>query len=371
MPDLKSYNLAFFMSPGSSLASWEKSGLLTRELAPLKILAAHFNKIFIFSYGRRSELAYQSRLPKNIIIKPRLLPIPSRWYQYFLPFFYFKTIRQSDFLKTNQMGSVVPALIAKRLNPRAKLVIRTGYTQSLFDQLAGHDNSQSLKLERRAYRRCDIALITSHSDQDYLIKTHKIPAGKIYVIANYINTDLFRPLPQSKYLDRLVFIGRAGDPQKNILTLLNALAGADLTLDIIGKTKNITAVESAAAKLHIPINWLGIVSNENLPALLNRYSIFVLPSLYEGMPKSLLEAMSCGLACIATDVSGSREVITDNQNGLLAEPTSASLRAKILFLKDNPALQKTLGQNARAFVIQNFSLQTQIQKEISIYGSLI
>ena len=367
----KSSNLAFFLSPGSSLSSWQKSGLLTRELAPLKIFASEFNKVFIFTYGRRSELIFQSSLPKNIIIKPRHLPLPSRLYQYLLPFLHFPTIRRSHFLRTNQINGAVSALIAKRLNPKSKLIIRTGYTKSLFDSQAGLNNKPALKLESRAYAVCDLALVTSLADRDYLIKTHHLSPNKVHVVANYIDTDLFRPLPLPKLLSRLLFIGRAGDPQKNILALIKALSDTDLALDIVGKTKNTATISATAAKYNVSLNWLGIIPNDNLPQLINRYSIFILPSLYEGMPKSLLEAMSCGLACVATDVPGSREVITDEENGLLTEPTFTSLRAKIILLQNNTTLQQKLGAAARGFVVQNFSLKTQIQKEISIYQNLI
>jgi len=269
------------------------------------------------------------------------------------------------------MGSIIPALIAKRLRPKAKLIIRTGYTQSLFNKLASRDYSESLKLERHAYQKCDLALVTSKGDQDYIMATHKIPANKIQVVANYIDTNLFCPISTSKYPDRLVFVGRAGDPQKNIPALLNALAGANLKLDIIGRPKNIANLEHQAKKQKIPLNFLGIIPNQNLPATLNKYPIFILPSLYEGMPKSLLEAMACGLACIATDVPGSREVIQNGVNGLLTKTNSDSLKLAILKLKNDPALRQKLGQTARAFVVQNFSLQTQINKEISAYQNLI
>jgi len=371
MNSLKKYNLSLFLTEASSLFKLDKNGLLEREIAPLKILAQNFNKIFIFSYGRHSELNYQKNLPENILIKYRPLPIPSSFYKYLLPFFYLSIIRQSDFLRTNQIHGAIPALIAKYLNKKAKLIIRTGYTQSLFDKQAGLDNSQSLKLEKKAYQKCDIGLVTSKEDKEYLIKTHQIPETKIKVIANYIDTDIFKPDNQPKYFDRLIFIGRAGDPQKNISSLLKALHNTNLSLDIIGRPKNVENIQNQAKELNVSLNFLGIIPNQKIPKILNQYSIFILPSLYEGMPKSLLEAMSCSLACIATDVPGSREIITDKQNGLLTKTDSKSLKQAILKLISSYELQKTLGQNARQFVIENFSLKTQIQKEIGVYQNLL
>jgi glycosyltransferase involved in cell wall biosynthesis len=130
-------------------------------------------------------------------------------------------------------------------------------------------------------------------------------------------------------------------------------------------------LENFAEEKKVAVNFLGTISNSSLPEILNRYEIFILPSLYEGMPKTLLEAMSCGLACIATNVPGSHEVVGNNYSGLLSETSPESLRKNIQELKNNRELQKKLGENARRFILENFSLSTQINKEINIYEKLV
>ena len=90
------------------------------------------------------------------------------------------------------------------------------------------------------------------------------------------------------------------------------------------------------------------------------------------MPKSLLEAMSCGLACIATDVKGSQELIIDGETGLLARSCEAvELKEQILKLKSNPSLQNLLGKNSRRFVTKNYNLGSLIEREIKIYKKLL
>src|SRR3546814_18364330 len=81
--------------------------------------------------------------------------------------------------------------------------------------------------------------------------------------------------------------------------------------------------------------------------MINAGRIFVLPSSYEGHPKTLLEAMACGAAVIGTDVPGIREVIEDGRTGLLCAPTAAALRDAIERLLSDEPLRRRLGGHAR------------------------
>ena len=66
----------------------------------------------------------------------------------------------------------------------------------------------------------------------------------------------------------------------------------------------------------------GKVSNDRLANIYNEYRYFILPSFYEGMPKTLLEAMACGCVCFGTDVEGIREVL-DGKNGFIIPSTDS------------------------------------------------
>ncbi len=109
------------------------------------------------------------------------------------------------------------------------------------------------------------------------------------------------------------------------------------------------------------------VPNAEIPDILNQYAVYALPSRFEGMPKTLLEAMSCGLACVGTNVAGTKELITHGETGLLAELNEDSLREQITRLMKDAKLQHELGANARQFIINNYSLNEGIKKEIGVY----
>ena len=319
---LKTKNLILFPTKNMNFRNWEKVGMLSREIAPYNLLAKHFKNIFIFTYAGPEELKYQKFLSPNIKIICKNVKMPIWLYYWLAPLFHLPTIFRSHFLKTNQMRGAKTALIAKFFNPFAKLIIRTGFTQSLFDKKENPARLKKTKrLEKWAYRLCDHAFITSLADRDYILKEYKIPENKISVIPNYIDTEVFKPEDVKKFDNRVLFIGKI-HPQKNLPALVESLSNTGLALDIVGQESKENKLTEELVKLAFKenaiVNFLGAVPNYELPKIINKYKIFVLPSLYEGMPKTLLEAMSCGLACIATDIPGSREVIKNGVNGLLA-----------------------------------------------------
>ena len=115
---------------------------------------------------------------------------------------------------------------------------------------------------------------------------------------------------------------------------------------------------------------LGRVSNAKLPYLLNQYSYFILPSFSEGMPKVLLEAMSCGLVCIGTPVSGIIEIIQNGKNGILSSGTDVnSIKLAInIAIRNNNEKIKTL---ARKTIVSSFSLNKYVEKESEVFMTIV
>jgi glycosyltransferase involved in cell wall biosynthesis len=106
---------------------------------------------------------------------------------------------------------------------------------------------------------------------------------------------------------------------------------------------------------------MGVVPNSQLARIINRYRYYILPSLYEGTPKTLLEAMACGLVCIGTDVAGINEIITDGVNGWLAKGTDAdSIFEAIERAKNNPA--ESISNSAVETIRNKFSLENVVKK---------
>ena len=102
---------------------------------------------------------------------------------------------------------------------------------------------------------------------------------------------------------------------------------------------------------------------------LKAFDIFVLPSLKEGLPYTLLEAGLAGLAVIATDVGGNPEIIENKKTGLLVSPANADeIADAIKFLIENPAVSKNLSLNLRQKILQEFSLERMVNETLKIYN---
>lgn len=115
------------------------------------------------------------------------------------------------------------------------------------------------------------------------------------------------------------------------------------------------------------IHWHGQVSD--MPALMNRCTVFVLPSYYrEGVPKVVLEALSVGRPVITTDMPGCRETVEDGVNGFLVLPKDpVELAEKIETLLSDPARMKAMGKASRAKAQSEFGVKAVVEKTLQIY----
>ncbi|MGZ3678986.1 MAG: glycosyltransferase [Ktedonobacterales bacterium] len=110
----------------------------------------------------------------------------------------------------------------------------------------------------------------------------------------------------------------------------------------------------------------------DVPAQLHRGGVGVLPSRTEGMPNALLEAMACGLPCVATRVSGSEDIIQHGVNGILCEPEDdVGLAEGLLTLLRDLALAQQYGRAARTTIEQHFAMERIIAMYAELYQNLI
>jgi glycosyltransferase involved in cell wall biosynthesis len=139
-------------------------------------------------------------------------------------------------------------------------------------------------------------------------------------------------------------------------------------LIIVGSGYLQTQLECMAKALGIAasVEFTGLQSD--IPTQLHRGSLAVLPSRWEGMPNALLEAMACGLPCVATCVSGSEDIIQHGVNGLLVESEDYQGMAQaLLTLLHDPLLTQKYGQAARKTVERHYSLERVIDRYVELY----
>ena len=119
------------------------------------------------------------------------------------------------------------------------------------------------------------------------------------------------------------------------------------------------------------VKFLGMVANDQLPEVINRYPVFVLPTYFEGNPKVLLEAMSCAKAVVGADVAGVRELIRQDENGILCGNEVDELGSAVDRILKDDQLRDKLGKNARESILKVCTLDKVIQRELEIYGRLV
>jgi glycosyltransferase involved in cell wall biosynthesis len=111
---------------------------------------------------------------------------------------------------------------------------------------------------------------------------------------------------------------------------------------------------------------------KDVAAQFHRGAIAVLPSRFEGMPNALLEAMACGLACVAMRVSGSEDIIQHGVNGLLVESEDyQGLAQALLALFRDPRLAERYGREARATIEQHYALEHITDTYVELYARLV
>jgi glycosyltransferase involved in cell wall biosynthesis len=118
------------------------------------------------------------------------------------------------------------------------------------------------------------------------------------------------------------------------------------------------------------VEWLGHV--DDMPALLGSVDVVVLPSYREGLPKTLIEAAACARPLITTDVPGCRQVVSHEEDGLLAPAREHEpLALAIARLHDDEDLAHRLGQAAREKALAHFDERIVIERTIEVYRELM
>lgn len=368
--------LGLLFTRNVSLETWVNSGLLEREKAiyEQQIEQHIYEEIYWFTYGRNDAVLYDNLLKENKLNSEiKVIPMPSIFkgrigyniYSILMPFIQKKYFKKIDIIKSNQMDGAWTGLIARKFY-RVPFYFRTGYTNTLFYERMNGKRDWNFKkfarLEKLLYTKCDVATVTSEHDKDYICSSYGIAKEKITVLHNYVETSKFYDMELKNRKERIIFVGRLSK-QKNLFHTIEAVKNVGMGIDIYGKGDLLSELEEFANGIGADVIFKGTVANDKLPEILNSYKYYILASDYEGMPKTLLEAMACGNLCIGTNVEGIREVITDGENGFLAKGTTVSEIQNAIERAITDKDLKIKTENGKRLICSKYSLQSVIEME--------
>jgi glycosyltransferase involved in cell wall biosynthesis len=365
--------LVLFFTSGVSLRKWDSLGMFDREVALYQRLQRQGVEVTFVTYGDAREQEYRARLP-GIRICCNRWGLPSHIYERLIPILHPRALGRAQLYKTNQIPGGPAALASSRLYGKP-LIARCGYMWSEFMGRRhgpnAHATFRSQAMEWQMFGGADRVVVTTDAMRQSVVGRQPWLADNIRVVPNYVDTELFCPGdPQEVIPNHLCYIGRLDEAQKNLLALVEAVDGLDVTLDLIGEGIGRPTLEKAAAR-NPRIRLIGGRPHSALPEHLRRAALFVLPSHYEGHPKTLIEAMACGVPIVATDVPGIREVVRHGETAALCSPQADALRIRIAAVLADADLRKRMGRGAREYAVQHYSLDRIVARELAIYRELV
>ncbi len=242
-------------------------------------------------------------------------------------------------------------------------------------------------LERSMSRATSAVVCVSEADLARARKFHLAPADRLHLVRNGVApVDPASDLDRGRRIDDLRLRLKLRAPVIGTVARLHRQKGVEYFIqaapEILRRNSGALFVVVGGGplekRIRIKIERLGladhvILAGERSDALdlLSAFDIFVLPSLWEGLPLVLIEAAGLGKPIIATDIEGSREIIRDGETGLLVPPADPdALAGAVRRLLEAPALARRLAEKARSEIPPAFGLKRMVAETERLYLDL-
>jgi len=285
-----------------------------------------------------------------------------------------------DIVHSRNWGAIEAVAAARFAGVRAVVHSEHGLESSTYR----HQPWRRNVLRRLSFAWADRVFAVSHALSAYYAQQLRIKKTRINVIPNGVDTEKFRARQEVRYAARrrlgissdTLVVGTVGrlDPVKDHRTLFLAIdrllaSGVPVQLVIVGDGPERRALDQhVQARALLAKRTVFVGETSDVVSQLNSFDVFVIPSLAEGMSNALLEAMSVGLACIATEVGGNPELVEHGSSGLLFEAGNIGmLFTQLRELALQPELRFDLGAKARRRVETCFSLHNMLTNYTNLY----
>lgn len=363
-------NVLFISTYKYSLETWSKSSTLDREMQFFNFMSKTYGVDFTF-------LTYGTKIDKNYVENNDFLVFPmfnekipqSNFKTIFMTFRYIisnkSKFKEIDLIFHNQLNGMWLGILAKLLLNKP-LIFRSGYDTYRFSK---YENKSFIKkiffnlLTNFSFIFADLYTVSSKSDYEYS-KSYFFQPKKIELRRNWIS-QVENSKNKIKQKD-IISVGRL-EKQKNYVKFLNDFSSKNFSIDIYGSGANYEILINQIKKQNLNIELKGTVTNSQLKNLYSNYRFFVSTSLFEGNPKTVLEAMSSGCIPVLSNIDNHRELVDHNENGFLVELDKNFHDFLLNINKDESALED-LSLNAQRKVQELNSLEVIAKK---IYGDFI
>jgi len=368
--------IALFFTYGYSLKTWNASGILEKELEIYTELNKCYGISFKFvTYGNNEDINLVSEydfievIPIYEYISFTNSKIINYMKSFIIPFKIKNSIQEVSVIKQHQLLGSWVSILSKYV-AKKPLIVRTGYDMFLFSI-----NEKKSLLIRFLYwlltfitlKNADLYTLSSNSDYEALNKYFSM--SKVSIRKNWIKYIVEPKHLESRKNKKILAVGRL-ESQKNYSFMINSLEGGDFSLDIVGEGSLKDNIFNLAKEKNVEVDFLGSYKNEILLEKYQEYKYFLQTSLYEGNPKTILEAMSAGCIVIANNIKNNKELIRDNISGILFTDNKDIL-LNLNNLEKKLERSEDISKEAVKFIRENYLLEELVKKEYYDYKSLI
>ena len=211
-----------------------------------------------------------------------------------------------------------------------------------------------------------IAVGVSPRIRNDLVNRYGFPQATTACIPNAVDVSALSSCTRGEGTERLrlLFLGRIEDQSKGIFwvpRLMEALEGLQISLTVAGDGPDLAELKRRTRLCRSPVYFTGAVNPKEVPELMSKHDIFLMPSRYEGLPVALIEAMAAGCVPVASRISGvSDSIIEHGKSGFLFPTGDMTKAADIISnLSRRRSLLEHTSANARAAVDGRYSLERQ------------
>jgi glycosyltransferase involved in cell wall biosynthesis len=249
------------------------------------------------------------------------------------------------------------------------ILLRGGDVPGFLPKQLKRFHAMTMPLTIKIWRGAKRVIANSQGLRDLAETTGRRIGVKIDVVPNGVDVDFFRPAPE-RHVTRPVFLfaGRFSQ-QKNLPCLLTQFEAGDtaqkarLVLVGGGPEKNVLdALIARSPTLSSSVSLVPWCSKEELRRHYWEAFCFVNPSLYEGLPNTLLEAMACGLPVVASNIGGNSELVSNGVNGLLFDVSDPKdLQRRLVEMLHSPDV-RSFGERSRERAVRDFAWSSSAEK---------